>query len=164
MTLKQQQESVTHSKPMSSYLAPQVRDIPPSGIRKFFDLVGTNKNIITLGVGEPDFVTPWHVREACVYSLERGFTSYTSNAGTPELREAISDYLDERFSVRYDAKNEIIVTVGEAKPLIWPFVPLLPQGMRFSFLSLAIFPILLLLILAEACLSASRCSLIITSS
>lgn len=117
MTLKQQQESVTHSKPMSSYLAPQVRDIPPSGIRKFFDLVGTNKNIITLGVGEPDFVTPWHVREACVYSLERGFTSYTSNAGTPELREAISDYLDERFSVRYDAKNEIIVTVGGSEAI-----------------------------------------------
>ncbi|MNW29837.1 putative N-acetyl-LL-diaminopimelate aminotransferase [compost metagenome] len=117
MTLKQQQESVTHSKPMSSYLAPQVRDIPPSGIRKFFDLVGSNKNIITLGVGEPDFVTPWHVREACVYSLERGFTSYTSNAGTPELREAISDYLDERFSVRYDAKDEIIVTVGGSEAI-----------------------------------------------
>lgn len=80
--------------------------------------MGGNKDIITLGVGEPDFTTPWHMREACVYSLERGFTSYTSNAGTPELREAISDYLNEQFEVRYDPKNEIIVTVGEARRLI----------------------------------------------
>lgn len=71
---------------MNSYLSPLVQQIPPSGIRKFFDLVGDNKDIITLGVGEPDFITPWHMREACVYSLERGMTSYTSNAGMPQLR------------------------------------------------------------------------------
>ncbi len=105
------------NKAMSSYLSPLVREIPSSGIRKFFDLVGSNKDIITLGVGEPDFTTPWHMREACVYSLERGFTSYTSNAGTPELREAISEYLNEQFDVRYDPKKEIIVTVGGSEAI-----------------------------------------------
>lgn len=111
-------EAFTDSnKAMSSYLSPLVRGIPSSGIRKFFDLVGSNKDIITLGVGEPDFTTPWHMREACVYSLERGFTSYTSNAGTPELREAISEYLNEQFEVRYDPKKEIIVTVGGSEAI-----------------------------------------------
>lgn len=111
-------EAFTDSnKAMSSYLSPLVREIPSSGIRKFFDLVGGNKDIITLGVGEPDFTTPWHMREACVYSLERGFTSYTSNAGTPELREAISEYLNEQFDVRYDPNNEIIVTVGGSEAI-----------------------------------------------
>lgn len=111
-------EAFTDSnKAMSSYLSPLVREIPSSGIRKFFDLVGSNKDIITLGVGEPDFTTPWHMREACVYSLERGFTSYTSNAGTPELREAISEYLSEQFEVRYDPKKEIIVTVGGSEAI-----------------------------------------------
>ncbi len=111
-------EAFTDSnKAMSSYLSPLVREIPSSGIRKFFDLVGSNKDIITLGVGEPDFTTPWHMREACVYSLERGFTSYTSNAGTPELREAISEYLNEQFDVRYDPKKEIIVTVGGSEAI-----------------------------------------------
>ncbi|MCP1135052.1 aminotransferase class I/II-fold pyridoxal phosphate-dependent enzyme [Paenibacillus polysaccharolyticus] len=102
---------------MSSYLAPLVKQIPPSGIRKFFDLVGDNKDIITLGVGEPDFVTPWHMREACVYSLERGMTSYTSNAGMPKLREAISSYLDTQFDTKYDPKDEIIVTVGGSEAI-----------------------------------------------
>ena len=68
-----------------------VRDMPPSGIRKFFDLVTEMKGAISLGVGEPDFVTPWHVREACIYSLESGNTHYTSNKGMPELREAICE-------------------------------------------------------------------------
>ncbi|MCM3493031.1 aminotransferase class I/II-fold pyridoxal phosphate-dependent enzyme [Paenibacillus lactis] len=102
---------------MSSYLAPSVRNIQPSGIRKFFDLVSGNKDIITLGVGEPDFVTPWHVREACVYSLERGFTGYTSNAGMPELREAIAEYLNDSFHVAYDPANEMIVTVGGSEAI-----------------------------------------------
>ncbi|MCM3205544.1 aminotransferase class I/II-fold pyridoxal phosphate-dependent enzyme [Paenibacillus sp. CC-CFT742] len=102
---------------MTSYLAPLVQQIPPSGIRKFFDLVGDNKDIITLGVGEPDFVTPWHMREACVYSLERGMTSYTSNAGMPKLREAISHYLDTQFDTKYDPKDEIIVTVGGSEAI-----------------------------------------------
>mgnify|MGYP001495064236 CR=1 FL=1 len=106
-----------HKKSMESYLAPLVREIAPSGIRKFFDLVSANKDIITLGVGEPDFVTPWHVREACVYSLERGRTGYTSNAGMPELREAIGKYLDENFQVTYEPSKQILVTVGGSEAI-----------------------------------------------
>lgn len=106
----------SHSS-MSSYLAPLVRDIQPSGIRKFFDLVSANKDIITLGVGEPDFITPWHIREACVYSLERGYTSYTSNAGTPELREAIANYLDRSYQLKYNPKDEVLVTVGASEAI-----------------------------------------------
>ncbi|OAB46041.1 aminotransferase class I/II-fold pyridoxal phosphate-dependent enzyme [Paenibacillus glacialis] len=106
-----------HKKSMESYLAPLVREIAPSGIRKFFDLVSANKDIITLGVGEPDFVTPWHVREACVYSLERGRTGYTSNAGMPELREAIGRYLEESFQVKYEPLKQILVTVGGSEAI-----------------------------------------------
>ncbi|CAM4196441.1 aminotransferase class I/II-fold pyridoxal phosphate-dependent enzyme [Paenibacillus xylanexedens] len=111
------EQTTGNNKNMTSYLAPLVQQIPPSGIRKFFDLVGDNKDIITLGVGEPDFVTPWHMREACVYSLERGMTSYTSNAGMPKLREAISEYLDTQFDTKYDPKDEIIVTVGGSEAI-----------------------------------------------
>ena len=90
----------------------KVREMPPSGIRKYFDLVNDMEDVISLGVGEPDFITPWHVREAGIYSLEEGSTHYTSNSGMPELREAISDYLDRRFNLKYDAEEEILVTVG----------------------------------------------------
>ena len=117
MIVNEQQLAEQNRKSMSSYLAPSVRNIQPSGIRKFFDLVSGNKDIITLGVGEPDFVTPWHVREACVYSLERGFTGYTSNAGMPELREAIAEYLNDSFHVAYDPANEMIVTVGGSEAI-----------------------------------------------
>lgn len=86
--------------------------IPPSGIRKFFDIVTTMKDAISLGVGEPDFDTPWHIREEGIYSLEKGKTFYTSNAGMAELREAICDYLDRRFELKYDFEEECIVTVG----------------------------------------------------
>lgn len=98
-------------------MSPLVRAIPPSGIRRFFDLVSGSKDVISLGVGEPDFITPWHVREACVYALERGKTQYTSNAGMPELREAIGQYLYDRFSVAYDPAKEIIVTVGGSEAI-----------------------------------------------
>lgn len=104
-------------KSMQDYLSPLVRAIPPSGIRRFFDLVSGSKDVISLGVGEPDFVTPWHVREACVYALERGKTQYTSNAGMPELREAICQYLYDRFTVAYDPAKEIIVTVGGSEAI-----------------------------------------------
>ncbi|MNH79329.1 putative N-acetyl-LL-diaminopimelate aminotransferase [compost metagenome] len=105
------------SKSMNSYLAPLVREIQPSGIRRFFDLASGNKDIITLGVGEPDFITPWHVREATVHSLERGYTSYTSNSGTPELREAIGQYLYDNFQVSYEPSNQILVTVGASEAI-----------------------------------------------
>lgn len=97
---------------MQDYLSPLVKAIPPSGIRRFFDLVAGSKDVISLGVGEPDFITPWHVREACVYSLEQGRTSYTPNAGIPELREAIAEYLHDRFQLMYEPSNQVMVTVG----------------------------------------------------
>lgn len=102
---------------MADYLAPLVRGIKPSGIRRFFDLVNARKDVITLGVGEPDFVTPWHVRESAVYALETGKTQYTSNAGMPELRGAIGQYLNDSFSVEYNPASEILVTVGGSEAI-----------------------------------------------
>lgn len=98
-------------------LAPSVKSIPPSGIRRFFDLVSEMKGVISLGVGEPDFVTPWHVREACIYSLEKGFTMYTSNWGLLELREAIARQLHNDYQVSYEPRNEVLVTVGVSEGL-----------------------------------------------
>lgn len=102
-------------KPDYGRLSPVVKSIPPSGIRRFFDLASQMEDVISLGVGEPDFVTPWHVREACFYSLERGYTSYTSNKGLPELREAIADYL-RGFNLDYDPE-ELVVTVGGSEAI-----------------------------------------------
>ena len=97
---------------MSSYISGVVQEIPPSGIRKFFDLVTQTEGVISLGVGEPDFVTPWHIREACFYSLEKGYTMYTSNLGLPELREEIAAYEKRKIGVSYSPADEILVTVG----------------------------------------------------
>jgi len=94
-----------------------VRSLPPSGIRRFFDLVAEMKGVISLGVGEPDFVTPWHVREACVFSLEKGYTMYTSNFGLLELREEIARDLQENYQVEYNPCNQILVTVGVSEAL-----------------------------------------------
>ena len=89
-----------------------VKDMPPSGIRKYFDLINEMDDVISLGVGEPDFVTPWNVREAGIYSLEQGHTHYSSNAGFIELRTEISKYLNRRFNLNYDPEDQILVTVG----------------------------------------------------
>lgn len=89
-----------------------VEQIPSSGIRVFFDLVLGMKDVISLGVGEPDFITPWNVREAAIYSLEEGYTSYTSNKGLLELRQDISHYLKRKYSLDYKAHDEILITVG----------------------------------------------------
>lgn len=97
---------------MRNPLADKVVGIKPSGIRKFFDVVSEMPDAISLGVGEPDFDTPWHVREEGIYSLERGRTFYTSNAGLMELRTAISRYLYKKLDLHYDPKTEIVVTVG----------------------------------------------------
>ncbi|MFF2090963.1 aminotransferase class I/II-fold pyridoxal phosphate-dependent enzyme [Paenibacillus sp. NPDC058174] len=110
-------ETVTPRKEMADYLSPMARGIKPSGIRRFFDLVSARKDVITLGVGEPDFTTPWHVREAAVYSLETGKTQYTSNAGMPELRGAIGQYLNDQFAVEYNPADEILVTVGGSEAI-----------------------------------------------
>lgn len=92
-------------------------DVPPSGIREFFELVQGRDDVISLGVGEPDFVTPWGIREACIYSLERGQTSYTSNRGQPGLRSLISDSVQERLGERYDPESEVLVTTGVSEAL-----------------------------------------------
>ncbi|MBW7651253.1 aminotransferase [Anoxybacillus sp. ST4] len=100
-----------------SYLSDTVSRLKPSGIRRFFDLAASMEGVISLGVGEPDFITPWGVREACILSLEQGYTSYTANAGLLELRKEISDYLLRRFRVSYDPVDELIVTVGASQAL-----------------------------------------------
>ncbi len=102
---------------MRSFVNQQVAALPPSGIRKFFDLVAQSKGIISLGVGEPDFTTPWHIREAAIYSLEKGRTTYTSNWGLLELRQAIREYLFGWQGLKYDPNNEILVTVGVAEAI-----------------------------------------------
>lgn len=94
-----------------------VNEIQPSGIRKFFDLATSMDNIISLGVGEPDFITPWVIREACISSLERGYTSYTANAGMYELRVEIANYLRKQFQLSYNPDEEIIVTVGASEAI-----------------------------------------------
>lgn len=101
----------------TSYLSKTVQELRPSGIRKFFDLAATMEGVISLGVGEPDFVTSWSAREAAISSLEQGYTSYTANAGLMELRVEISKYMNKSFGVQYDPKNEIIVTVGASQAL-----------------------------------------------
>ncbi|MEM1443474.1 MAG: aminotransferase class I/II-fold pyridoxal phosphate-dependent enzyme [Verrucomicrobiota bacterium] len=104
-------------KPLEDRIADQVKSIPRSGIRDFFELVQGRDDVISLGVGEPDFAAPWHIREAAIYSLEKGQTSYTSNLGLLSLREDIVEYVEGQFGVRYDAKSEVLVTVGVSEAL-----------------------------------------------
>ncbi|MDF2037388.1 aminotransferase [Cytobacillus oceanisediminis] len=100
-----------------SYLSKTVEELKPSGIRRFFDLAAGMEGVISLGVGEPDFITPWSVREAAILSLEQGYTSYTANAGLMELREEIAGYMQKGFGVSYSPRSEIIVTVGASQAL-----------------------------------------------
>ena len=100
-----------------SRVAPHVAELPKSGIRKFFDIVAQSKDIVSLGVGEPDFDTPWHISRAAVTCLEDGGTHYTSNLGTPALRQAICRYLARRFGAEYDWKGETLVTVGVSEAI-----------------------------------------------
>lgn len=102
---------------MSAPLNEAVLNIKPSGIRKFFDLVSEMKDVISLGVGEPDFDTPWHIRDEGIYALERGKTFYTSNAGLKELREEICNYLNRRININYNPLTEVIVTVGGSEAI-----------------------------------------------
>lgn len=101
----------------TSYLAHHVRTLKPSGIRKFFDATAGMTGVISLGVGEPDFVTPWHVREEAIRSLEDGYTSYTANAGLLPLREEIAKYVEDYFCATYNPESEIIVTVGASEAI-----------------------------------------------
>lgn len=100
-----------------SYIARHLRDVPRSGIRDFFEIVSTRKDVISLGIGEPDFVTPWHIREASMFALDHGATSYTANLGLIELREEVSAYVERMTGVRYDPATEILITVGVSEAL-----------------------------------------------
>ena len=104
---------------MRNPLSKTIVEIKPSGIRKYFDIVSemNDPDVISLGVGEPDFETPWHIRDEGIYSLEKGRTFYTANAGLLELREEINRYLNRRFSLNYDPKNGILVTVGGSEAI-----------------------------------------------
>ncbi len=109
-------------------LSRTVREIPPSGIRRFFDIAAEMKDAISLGVGEPDFVTPWHIRDKGIHSLQKGQTHYTSNKGLKELREEISNYLQRRFNLTYDAMTQTIVTVGGSEAIDLMFRAVLDPG------------------------------------
>lgn len=109
-------------------LCGRIKNVPPSGIRKYFDLLSGMEGGISLGIGEPDFVTPWHIRDAGIYSLEKGFTKYTPNAGLSDLRSAISQYLKRRFDLEYTAVGQIIVTVGGSEGLDLAFRCMLEPG------------------------------------
>ena len=98
-------------------LSEKVINIKPSGIRKFFDLVAEKKDVISLGVGEPDFDTPWHIREEGIYAFEKGRTFYTSNSGLKDLRIEITKYLKRRYNLDYDAMSETLVTVGGSEAI-----------------------------------------------
>jgi len=110
------------------FVASQVRAIPRSGIRDFFDIVQGMKDVISLGVGEPDFVTPWHIREAAIYALERGRTGYTSNLGLLSLRQAISKSVEQDFGVAYDPAREILIAVGVSEAMDLAFRAIINPG------------------------------------
>src|SRR5246127_2408222 len=108
---------MNHPEDSSRFIADQVTAIPKSGIRDFFEVVQSMTDVISLGIGEPDYVTPWRIREAAIFALEKGKTGYTSNLGLPRLRESIASYLSRRYQVRYDPNREVLVTVGVSEAL-----------------------------------------------
>ena len=102
---------------MRNFISERAQNIPPSGIRKFFDLALTMEDVISLGVGEPDFRTPWNICESSIYSIEQGVTSYTPNKGLPVLRETLSSYLHQHYNLPYSSEDEIIITSGVSEAL-----------------------------------------------
>ena len=113
---------------MNIRLADHVRDIPRSGIRDLFDIVQTMDDVISLGIGEPDFATPWHIREAAIYALEKGRTGYTSNLGLPRLRRSIADYVRNKFGLKYEPLSEVLVSVGVSEAIDLALRALLNPG------------------------------------
>ena len=111
-----------------STVSQRVRALSPSGIRRFFELIYTMDDVISLGVGEPDFVTPWRIREAAIYSIEQGYTMYTSNFGLMELRREISGYMNRRTGLEYSPENQVLVTVGVSQALDLAMRALLDPG------------------------------------
>src|SRR5690554_5005849 len=112
-----------------SFLSDRVQSVPPSGIRKFFDLANEMKGqVISLSIGEPDFVTPWAIREAGIYSLEQGNTHYSPNQGYIELRQAISEYMSDRYDLEFDARSEVVVSVGGSEAIDLAVRAIVNQG------------------------------------
>ena len=114
--------------PVAMKIAEHVKDIPRSGIRDFFEIVQTMGDVVSLGIGEPDFATPWHIREAAIYALEKGRTGYTSNLGLPRLRRSISDYIKGRFGIAYEPLSEVLVSVGVSESIDLALRALLDPG------------------------------------
>ncbi|MBV9645666.1 MAG: aminotransferase class I/II-fold pyridoxal phosphate-dependent enzyme [Verrucomicrobia bacterium] len=112
----------------SRYIADRVLEIPRSGIRDFFEVVQTMTDVISLGIGEPDYVTPWRIREAAIFAMEKGKTGYTSNLGTPKLRQAVASYIQRRYNITYDPHSEILVSVGVSEALDLALRALLNPG------------------------------------
>lgn len=110
------------------YINNRILSIPPSGIRRFFDIANEMENVISLSIGEPDFKTPWHIRDAGIKSLEKGKTWYTPNRGFAELREEISNYFDRRFNVKYSPTEQVLVTVGGSEAIDLAFRTLISKG------------------------------------
>ena len=119
---------IKRTKNKREYISQKARDISPSGIRKYFDLLSSIDGAISLGVGEPDFVTPWPMRAAGIMAIEKGFTMYTSNRGMPELREAVAKYHRKFYNLKYDPKSEILVTTGSSEALDLAFRAILDPG------------------------------------
>jgi aminotransferase len=117
----------------SKYIAGHVREIPRSGIRDFFEVVQSMTDVISLGIGEPDYVTPWRIREAAIFGMEKGRTGYTSNLGLPKLRNAIAHYVERRYDVTYHPKDEILVSVGVSEALDLALRALLNPGDEVIF-------------------------------
>jgi aminotransferase len=117
----------------SKYIADHVQEIPRSGIRDFFEVVQSMTDVISLGIGEPDYVTPWRIREAAIFGMEKGRTGYTSNLGLPKLRNAIARYVERRYDVTYYPQNEILVSVGVSEALDLALRALLNPGDEVIF-------------------------------
>src|SRR5450756_1703506 len=113
---------------MRDYVSAKVNSIPPSGIRRFFDIAATMHDVISLGIGEPDFVTPEPIINAGIDSMRRGETHYTSNSGTVELRRGLSDYINQRYHVEYDPEAELLITVGVSEALYLAMTAILDPG------------------------------------
>jgi aminotransferase len=110
-------EHESKKKTERNLVSEKIKQLAPSGIRRFFDLLASLDGVISLGIGEPDFITPWHIREAAIDSIEKGYTMYTSNAGMPELRQELSQYLKRTHGLEYDSDSELLITVGVSEAL-----------------------------------------------
>jgi len=109
--------TIRKSQSRKYHVSQRANKLSPSGIRRFFDLLASTEGVISLGVGEPDFTTPWHITKAAIESLEKGYTMYTSNSGMPELRQELSRYLKDNYNLEYDTGSELLITVGVSEAL-----------------------------------------------